>query len=148
MRYERPCVERRERLEGLLTVAQSDVKPDGFGGSQTSDVRAKEHIVPVTWGDETVAYAKPEIADREPLTGLLDAAQSDVKPDSETISDVRAKDNIRPVAWGDETVAYAKPEIADREPLTGLLDPAQSDLPPDVLPSDVRIKRNFVPVRW
>lgn len=92
MRYVRPAIVQRERIEGLLDAAQSN-PPDVLD----SDVHAKEHIVPVAWAGETVAYTRPGISDREPLGALLaDAAPSDkvILP-----SDVHAKDRIVPVRW-------------------------------------------------
>jgi hypothetical protein len=45
-------------------------------------------------------YVRPAIVQREWVEGLLDASQSDIKRDSETVaSDVHAKDQIVPVRW-------------------------------------------------
>lgn len=117
VRYERPSIVRRERIGSLLaTVAQSDQKkPD----AQASDVRLKENVQPVTWGDEVVEYDRPEITTREPLDGLLQQPPSDLPPDA--ISDVHRKENVQPVAWGGEVVEYERPEINCREPLVGRL---------------------------
>jgi len=143
MRYEPPCVVRRERLMGLLTVANSNVKPDN--NQVPSDVHVKDNIVAVTFGDETIAYVSPQIADRQAIAGLLGASQSAVKPDGQGISDVHVKDNIAPVTFGEGPAEYAAPQIAGREAIEGLLlDSAQSD----VKRSDVRVKDNIVPVRW
>ena len=74
MRYERPRIVHRERIEALLSPAvKSDV-------STPSDVRVKEHIRPVTWGDGPTAYTPPAITGREPLAGLLDTVVSDGTP--------------------------------------------------------------------
>ena len=73
---------------------KSDVKqPDGV-----SDVNVKANIRSVEWRGETVAYTRPTIADRTPITGLLTVTKSDPKQDVSS-SDVRVKDNVVPVRW-------------------------------------------------
>jgi hypothetical protein len=49
MQYERPSIVSRERLAALLIVTPSDQQPDNQPDGQDSDVRLKEHIVPVRW---------------------------------------------------------------------------------------------------
>ena len=91
MRYERPTIVRRDRIEALLIdTAKSNAKPDGA----PSDVNVKTNIQSVEWRGETVAYTKPEIADRTAISGFLTVSKSDVKS-----SDVNVKANIVPVRW-------------------------------------------------
>ena len=98
MRYECPTIVRRERIAAVLTAVQSNVKPDV---GVKSDVRVKDNVRPVTWGEPAEPYAAPAIAARESLEGLLDSMQSNAKPvpDVNVPSDVRVKANIVPVRW-------------------------------------------------
>jgi len=95
--YERPTIVRRDRIEALLVdTSRSDPKqPDG---TPPSDVNVKANIRPVVWGAETVAYTRPEIADRTPMSGFLTVSKSDPEQDVAT-SDVWVKDNVVPVRW-------------------------------------------------
>jgi hypothetical protein len=85
-RYERPTIVRRDRIEALLI------------DTSKSDVDVKANIQSVGWRGETVAYTRPAIADRTPISGFLTVSKSDPKQDVAE-SDVRVKDNVVPVRW-------------------------------------------------
>jgi hypothetical protein len=144
MRYERPTIIRRERIEALLFDSTKSEKT-------FSDVHRKENIRPVIWPviwpvmreARRERYAAPAIDRREPIAGLLNVAKSE-----KTISDVHRKENVRPVTWVARRERYAAPAIDRREPIAGLLTVAKSEKANDTFTSDVHSKDKVVPVLW
>jgi hypothetical protein len=147
VRYAAPAIDRREPVAGLLIVAKSENQPQPDG--VPSDRAIKGNVVPVVWDATTpIAYAKPVIAQREPVAALLTVAKSEQGNDVLT-SDVHRKENVRPVTWhATRRVGYTTPAIDRREPLQALLDAVPNSDNPQKDVSDRNRKDNVLPVRW
>jgi hypothetical protein len=151
MRYERPMIVRRERIQGLLVDIIS--KSDADGTPVRSDIARKERIVPVTWDEprDRLQYDPPSIEQRERIQGLLDTISKSDRDTGAATSDIARKERIVPVTWAEprDRLQYDPPSIEQRERIQGLLEIIRkSDQDSDVFSSDIARKEHVVPVTW
>src|SRR5437588_725507 len=111
-----------------------------------SDVRSKENVVAVAWGDSVrPVYHAPLLRSHgglHDMTGLMMKSGDVIKV---VESDVHAKENVVAVAWGDSVrPVYHVPLLRSH----GALHDATSGLATSGEVSDVNSKNNIVLIGW